>query len=131
MTTELIAWLCSGFVGAVFVFAGVTKIALGPDWQVQARNLGVPQITVRFVRFIPWLEIVIGLGLIARVVSGVINTVALIMLISFTALIIGQLMHGRRPPCACFGRRSTRPIGWSNVTRNMVLIALVLVAAFV
>ncbi|MHB1128969.1 MAG: MauE/DoxX family redox-associated membrane protein [Ilumatobacteraceae bacterium] len=131
MTTELIAWLCSGSVGAVFVFAGVTKIALGPDWQVQARNLGVPQITVRFVRLVPWLEIVIGLGLIARVFSGVINTVALIMLMSFTALIVGQLMHGRRPPCACFGRRSTRPIGWSNVIRNMVLATLILVATFV
>lgn len=131
MSTELVAWLCSGIVGAVFVFAGVSKLALGPDWLVQARNLGAPRMLIPFVRFIPWLEIAIGLGLIARVFSGVINIAALILLVSFTTLIVGQLLRGHRPPCACFGRRSTRPIGWSNVTRNMVLIALILVAAFV
>lgn len=131
MSTELVAWLCSGSVGAVFVFAGVLKLAIGPDWLVQARDLGVPRIAVPFVRFIPWLEIAIGLGLIARIFSGVINIAALVLLMSFTALIVGQLLHGRRPPCACFGRRSAQPIGWSNIARNIVLIALILVATFV
>jgi len=128
MNTELIAWLCSGSVGAVFVFAGVSKLALGPDWLMHARNLGAPRIVVPVI---PWLEIAIGLGLIARVFSGVMNIAALVMLVTFTVLIGAQLLQGRRPPCACFGRRSTHPIGWSNVTRNMVLIALILVAAFV
>lgn len=128
MNSEIIVWICSAIVGAVFVFAGVTKWAIGPEWLMQARDLGVPRIVVKIV---PWLEIAVGLGLIGRVFSGVVNIAALIMLVTFTALIIGQLLRGRRPPCACFGRRSTRPIGWSNVTRNMVLIALILVAVFV
>ena len=128
MNSEIIVWLCSGIVGAVFVFAGVSKLAIGPDWPVQARNLGAPRIVIPIV---PWFEIAIGLGLIGRVVSGVVNVAALLMLMFFTAIIVGQLLRGRKPPCACFGRRSTRPIGWSNVTRNMVLIALILVAVFV
>ncbi len=126
MNAEVIAWICSAFVGAVFVFAGVSKLAIGQDWLAQARDLGVPRIVAQIV---PWLEIVIGLGLIGRVFSGVVNVVALTMLMLFTAIIVGQLLRGRRPPCACFGRRSTRPIGWSNVTRNLVLVALVFVAA--
>lgn len=128
MVTELVAWFCQGTVGAVFVFAGVSKLALGPDWFVYARDLGSPRIVVPFV---PWLEITVGLGLIARVFSNVINVAALILLVTFTVLIINQLRHGRRPMCACFGRRSTQPIGWSNVARNTVLIALILIAMFV
>ena len=131
MSAELIAWLCSGIVGAVFVFAGVSKLALGPSWLAQAGDLGVPRTALSFVRCIPWLEIVIGLGLIARIFNATMNIAALVMLAGFTALIVRQLLRGRRPPCACFGRRSTRPIGWLNVTQNVVLIALILVAAFV
>lgn len=131
MSTELIAWLCSGSVGAVFVFAGVSKLALGPSWLVQARDLGTPRIAIPFVRFIPWLEVAIGLGLIGRIFGGVMIVAALVMLGAFTALIGRQLLHGRRPPCACFGRRSSRPIGWSNVAQNLVLIGLIVVAVLV
>ena len=129
MNTELIAWLCSGAVGAVFVFAGVSKLALGPSWLVQARDLGVPRTAIPLVRFIPWLEIAIGLGLIAEIFEAIMIIVAIAMLIGFTTLIVRQLLQGHRPPCACFGRRSIRPIGWSNVTRNLVLIGLLVAAA--
>jgi hypothetical protein len=128
MNSEIIVWFCSALVGAVFVFAGVSKLAIGAEWQVQARNLGVPRIVIPIV---PWFEIAVGLGLIGRFISGVVNVAALLMLMFFTAIIVGQLLRGRRPPCACFGRRSTRPIGWSNVTRNITLIALILVVLFV
>lgn len=128
MNSDLIAWVSGGIVGAVFVYAGVSKLAIGPDWKVQAGDLEVPRVVVSFV---PWLEIAVGLLLIGRVISGVANVAALVMLVSFTALIVGQLLRGKRPPCACFGRRSTRPIGWSDVTRNMVLITMILIAVFV
>lgn len=131
MNTELVAWIGSGSVGAVFVFAGASKFSLGPIWNEQARNLGVPRIAIPLVRFVPWLEIAIGLGLIARVVSGAVIIAALVLLVAFTTLIVWQLLHSRRPPCACFGRRSARPIGWSNVTRNLALIAVLLLVAFV
>lgn len=126
MNSESIAWISSAIVGAVFVFAGASKLAIGREWLAQARDLGAPRIAAQIV---PWVEIVLGLGLIGRVVSGVVNIAAVILLVLFSAIIIGQLLRGRRPPCACFGRRSSRPIGWSNVTRNLVLIALIVVAA--
>lgn len=128
MSAELVAWICSGSVGAVFVFAGVSKLAIGQEWSVQAHDLGAPPIVARFI---PWLEITVGVGLIGRVFSGVVNSAALVMLVAFTLLIGRELVHGRRPPCACFGRRSAQPIGWSNITRNLVLAALILVATFV
>ncbi len=128
MNSEFTVWVSSGIVGAVFVFAGASKLAIGPEWKVQAGGLEVPLVVVSLV---PWLEITVGLLLIGRLMSGVVNVVALVMLVSFTAIIVRQLLRGKRPPCACFGRRSTRPIGWSDLTRNMVLITLILVAMFV
>ena len=52
------------------------------------------------------------------------------MLVVFTVVLVVRLAEGRRVPCACFGARSARPIGVGSVVRNLVLIALALVAAF-
>jgi hypothetical protein len=51
------------------------------------------------------------------------------MLLVFTVLLVVRLAQGRRPPCACFGAWSTRPVGPGSVVRNVVLIALALIAA--
>ena len=48
---------------------------------------------------------------------------------AFTVLLVVRLAQGRRPPCACFGAWSTRPVGFGSVARNVVLIALALLAA--
>jgi hypothetical protein len=52
------------------------------------------------------------------------------LLMVFTAVLVMRLLEGRRVPCACFGARSAKPIGIGSVIRNLVLIALALVAVF-
>lgn len=128
MNSQTISWLCSGFVGAVFVFAAVAKFFMGSNWLLQARDLGVPRVAMVFV---PWIEFVVGVALLGRVAPGYSGAAAAMLLVAFTALIVSKLLRGQHPQCACFGRRSTKPIGWSNVTRNFVLIALIVVAKFV
>jgi hypothetical protein len=49
---------------------------------------------------------------------------ALALLAMFTTLITVRLAQGKRPPCACFGSLSARPLGWRHVLRNGVLMAL-------
>jgi hypothetical protein len=44
-------------------------------------------------------------------------------------LLAVRLKEGRRPPCACFGPWSARPIGPGSIARNVALIALALLAA--
>jgi hypothetical protein len=39
-----------------------------------------------------------------------------------------QLAQGRRPPCACFGGRTARPIGPLTVVRNAAFLAVAVVA---
>ena len=127
MNSQDISSLCAGIVGAVFVFAAVAKFFMGSNWLLQARDLGVPRAIMVFV---PWAEFIVGLALLGRVVPLLTYSAAVLLLVAFTALIVSKLLRGQHPQCACFGRRSSKPIGWSNVTRNLMLIALIVVAAF-
>ena len=124
------AWGCASLVGVVFIFAGIQKLLAGIEWLVQAKQLRPPRIAQPFVPTVPYIELVMGGLLIAGVQEVPVRIASMVLLCSFTALLIARLAAGERPPCACFSFRSTRPIGWSNVTRNAGLIAL-LVASIV
>jgi uncharacterized membrane protein YphA (DoxX/SURF4 family) len=113
-------------LGAVLLLSGAAKLAAGPRWAAQAEALGSPAIAVPVL---PWLEVGLGALLITGVWRPVVAVVAAALLASFTVLLVLRLVQGRRPPCACFGAWSTRPVGFGSVARNVVLIALALLAA--
>jgi uncharacterized membrane protein YphA (DoxX/SURF4 family) len=124
------AWACASLVGIVFIFAGIQKLLAGIEWLVQAKQLRPPRIANPFVPLVPYIELIVGGLLIAGLQEKPVRIAAIILLGSFTALLIARLAAGERPPCACFSFRSTRPISWSNVTRNVGLLVL-LVASIV
>ena len=124
------AWACATVVGVVFIFAGIQKLLAGIEWLVQAKQLRPPRIAQPFVPLVPYIELVVGGLLIVGMQEMPVRIAAIILLSSFTVLLVARLAAGERPPCACFSFRSTRPIGWSNVTRNAGLLAL-LVASIV
>lgn len=121
-----VAGLTSAIVGATFVYAGVSKLLAGREWPRAARALGVPALVAVVVMV---AEIVVGLGVVLGdswrneflVAAGS-------MLVAFTALLLVQLARGVRPPCACFGGASRRPIGARDIVRNVSLLLLVIVA---
>jgi uncharacterized membrane protein YphA (DoxX/SURF4 family) len=118
----------AGFVlGVVLLASGALKLAAGPRWTAQATAMGAPAVAVPAV---PWIELALGALLVAGVARSVVALLAAAMLMVFTGVLVLRLAEGRRVPCACFGARSTRPIGVGSVVRNLVLIALALVAAF-
>jgi len=121
-----IATLAAGVVGAVFVYAGVAKILAGQKWPASARNLGIPPIVALSVML---CEVIIGLGV---VLGDAWRTeflgAAAVMLVAFTGLLAVHLRRDNRPPCACFGGASQRPIGARDIVRNILLLALVFVA---
>jgi uncharacterized membrane protein YphA (DoxX/SURF4 family) len=120
------AFVASIVVGAALVLAGVSKLAAGDTWPSQARGLGAPD---RLIPLLPWLEIVVGALLIAQVARPAMATIAIALLLAFTALLVVNLRQGRRPPCACFGAWSAKPIGAGHIARNLALIALAVIAA--
>lgn len=112
-------------LGIVMCVAGATKIARGDRWPAEARSMGAPSVVIPFV---PWVEIIVGALLVARLGATIAGIVALVMIIGFTGLIIGNLFAGRRPVCACFGAWSTKPLGWQHVVRNVALAGLAVVS---
>lgn len=119
------ATIAAVIVGIAFLVAGASKIAAGPAWGSQARSLGAPAFVVPFV---PWVELVIGALLVTQVARSLAAVAALVLLAVFTALIAYRLAQGERPPCACFGAWSAKPIGPSNIVRNLALMALAALA---
>jgi uncharacterized membrane protein YphA (DoxX/SURF4 family) len=112
-------------VGVVLLASGAVKL-FSPTWPAQAAEFGAPAWTVPLV---PWFEVVLGSLLAAGVARSVVAWMATALIGGFTVLIGVRLAQGRRPPCACFGRMSTRPIGPGTLVRNIVLLALAVVAA--
>jgi uncharacterized membrane protein YphA (DoxX/SURF4 family) len=122
-----VSLFASILLGTAFVLAGASKLAAGPAWAVQARGLGAPS---RSIRVVPWFELAVGAALIAQLAEPVPAVVAIIVLLVFTGLIVGRMAAGERPPCACFGAWSARPIGPSHLARNFGLLLLGLLSLY-
>lgn len=124
---DVIARVATLVVGVMFVAAGGYKLADGPAWPRQAADLGVGR---SLARVVPWFELALGAALIVGVFPPWPAVVAAGVLVVFTLFIVRRLLDGSRPPCACFGSRSTRPLGLRHVVRNVgfLLVAVVGVA---
>jgi len=122
---DTVALVASVVLGIAFVVAGGSKIAAGPSWPDQARGLGAPTWVIPAV---PWIEIAVGAMLIVQFGAPWPSLAALVMLIAFTVLIAVALRQGRRPPCACFGAWSAKPIGVGHLVRNGALMVLALLS---
>lgn len=113
-------------VGGAFLVAGASKLAARDVWASQARGLGAPSLSIPVM---PWVELVIGAALVAQFARQLFAVAALVLLIAFTVLIVVRLRAGQRPPCACFGAWSAKPIGAGHVARNLALLSAAAIAA--
>ena len=120
-----IGLVASILLGLVFLVSGGSKIAAGPSWPEQAKELGAPPAVVALL---PWAEVTLGAVLVMRLIPVVAAVIALGVLMAFTMLIVRRLMQGRRPSCACFGAWSAKPLGAGHVLRNLGFIALAIAA---
>lgn len=120
-----VAVVASVLVGLVFVVAGASKLAAGPRWSTNARDLGAPGLVIPVI---PWIELAIGAGLVAQLAVPVPAIAALVMLAGFSMLLVVRIRAGERPACACFGAWSASPIGWRHLARNAVLAMLAVLA---
>jgi len=122
---QAVAIVSSILVGAALIAAGLFKLVDGPAWPRQAADMGVPY-TVAVV--VPPVELLIGAASVVLLLPWAAYA-AVVVLVAFTIVIVHRLLDGSRPPCACFGSRSTRPLGPVHVARNAGLLALAAIAA--
>jgi uncharacterized membrane protein YphA (DoxX/SURF4 family) len=123
-TASLIA---SIVLGLVFLLAGASKLAAGERWPAQARELGAPAVAIPVL---PWVELAIGAALVAQLVEPWPAVAALLLLLAFTIVLARQLVAGRTPDCACFGRWSASPVGPGHLIRNAVFLMIGMVALY-
>ena len=121
----IVGVIASVVVGAMFVLAGASKLALGAGWTQQASAFGAP---VRLAPVVPWVELALGAALVVQLARPWPAIGAIAVLVLFTVLIVRHLAAGRRPECACFGAWSSRPIGVGHLVRNSLLLALAVLA---
>ena len=120
-----VALIASIVLGAVFVGAGGSKLAAADAWSAQAAGLGVAPALAAVV---PWAELAVGALLMVQLGAPWPAVAALVLLVAFSALLVVRLTQGRRPPCACFGALSAKPIGPAHLLRNAIFAALAVVA---
>jgi uncharacterized membrane protein YphA (DoxX/SURF4 family) len=110
----------------VLLVAAITKLAAPTAWRSQAEDLGVPAPVSTVV---PYLEALLGALLLVQFQRQLVAWCAVALLTAFTVLLVVRLAQGRRPPCACFGSLTPKPISVASVARNVVFIAVAVVAA--
>ena len=123
---DLAAVVAAVLVGAVLLFAGVTKFVDQSAWRVDSTALGVPRVVAPVV---PFVECAIGIGLFTGVARAVFALIAAGLIAAMTVVLVKQLTLENPPCCACFGRFSRKQIGVSDVSRNLALITLSIIAA--
>lgn len=113
-------------IGAVVAWAGANKVTGRREWAASARSQGVPAFVAHVL---PWVELVLGVSLVALPVNAPVLGATTLLLVVFTAWLAVQIAGGSAVPCACFGVRSSRAPSWRDVVRNVVMVAALFAAA--
>jgi peroxiredoxin/uncharacterized membrane protein YphA (DoxX/SURF4 family) len=116
-------------LSAVFLVAGLTKLADLPGSRQAMRDFGLPQrLATQFGALLPLAELAVAIALIPTASAALGAAGALVLLLLFVGGIGFNLARGRQPDCHCFGQLHSSPAGWRTMARNAALAA---VAAFV
>lgn len=135
MDRRIIAWCTSPFIsllfrlflGALFLYAGVVKIAdpvgfaailynyqILPEWMID------PTATI-----LPWVEILVGGSLLLGIWARAGGLVASLLLGVFACALGINLYRGVDISCGCFSTSSTAdPITWFYLVRDCILLGM-------
>jgi uncharacterized membrane protein YphA (DoxX/SURF4 family) len=114
-------------LGAIFVYAAWIK--LRDPWQLFAMSIDayriLPLQAVELAaRVIPWLELVIGLLLIAGLWLRISSTIVSLILLTFFVIMVRAYAKGMAIDCGCFGPGEA--ISWKTLLRDGTLLAAAL-----
>lgn len=112
-------------LGLVFLYAAYTKLA--KPWELFALSIDsyrmLPEWAVILVaRTLPWMELLLGLLLVAGLLLRYVAAVATILLGGFWAVMLGAYARGLGIDCGCFGIGQT--VGPATLARDGLLVVL-------
>jgi len=115
-------------VGGVFVFAGMSKLAL-PHAEVVAQMQQytvIPRLlTPLLAAVLPWVEVLSGAALLLGFLTTPAAWLVVVQLVSFCLLMLVILAAGIEiEDCGCFGQLGWKETPWQVLLRDVVLLAL-------
>ena len=110
----------------VFVTAATTKVLEPRQFAGTIRGYQfVPSLAADVIGWVlPYIELIVGVGLILGYQSRLAAVIALALLTTFVAVSIAAIVTKRNLNCACFGLLYRERIGRSTLLRDAVLLAL-------
>jgi uncharacterized membrane protein YphA (DoxX/SURF4 family) len=131
-----IAWLWAGvrvllrlILGGLLISSALPKLQQPYDFlaAVYDYELVGPRIGLFVATLLPWLELVLGIALLAGLCSRGAWALSVMLLSVFTVARVSVLSRGMSIPCGCFGKERGEPIQVSDA----VITGLMLLAATV
>jgi uncharacterized membrane protein YphA (DoxX/SURF4 family) len=123
--------IAAASVSLVFVAAGLGKLANIHSFVRALRSQGLRSRRLRRVAAIaiPASELGCAIALWVPVSRRPAAVIGALMLGAFTIVLVRSIVTGLTADCGCFGSRTRDRVSWVSVARNVVLIALALIAA--
>jgi peroxiredoxin len=121
---DVISLLARVLLAAVFLVAGLAKLADRPGSQQALLDFGVPAaLATPGGTLLPLAELLVAVLLLPTATSWWGALGALVLLLLFVVGISYNLARGRTPDCHCFGQLHSAPASWPTLARNAVLAA--------
>lgn len=114
-------YVCAVLLAAVFVRAGMAKVARPASTVAGFVALGVPGAPA-VARVVPFVELLLALALLS--VPRVGAVAGLVVLAGFSAFLLGAVRGGVTAACNCFGQARTEPVSGLDLLRNGLLAML-------
>ncbi len=117
-------------VALILLLSGTAKLRSGEDVQATFTRLRVPRplAAPALARAFPWLELLLAAALVLpfTVLRPVVGLAAVALFAAFLVLVVRA--KGNGVSCGCFGEASAAPISRWTVVRNVVFLALAVMA---
>jgi hypothetical protein len=118
-------------LGFVLLTAAIPKMVDRHEFQRAVRNYALlPTGSVGLVAaWLPRLELVFGVALLLGAFVTPVATLSALMLLTFSAAVVANLVRGRRIDCGCRGSVAPREIGWWLVVGDLALAGMAVFTA--
>lgn len=115
----------------LFLRGGLAKLSDRESFQRAVVNYGLlpPGASKRVAQWLPSVEVLCGALLAVGAGQSIVAVGLAALLAVFTTGIAINLARGRVIDCGCFGPAAPKPINWSTVARNLVLLGMAFTVA--